>query len=139
MIKKIKSIFKEYMIRPLVYKTVTKCSIVLVICLLWNRFINTSKTMSMTEDVFFIVGMIFALFSWFQYLRLDGFSVHHLLEEKEKTPTKKHVKKDIVDFVDEKIISFHELDDDERVVVVMFSNLISGLIFVMISLVALIL
>jgi len=127
------------MIRPLVYKTVTKCSVVLVICLLWDRFVNTSKAMSMTEDVFFIVGMIFALLSWFQYLRLDGFSVHHLLEGKEKTPTKKHVKKDIVDFVDEKIVSFHELDDDERVVVVLFSNLISGLIFVIISIIALIL
>ncbi len=137
MSKKIKDIFKGYMVRPLIYKTVMKSSIVLAIALLWDRFINTSKAMSMMEDVFFVVGMILLLFSWFQYLRLDGFSVHHLLEEKEKTPRKKHVKKDIVDFVDEKIISFHELDDDERVVVVLFSNLISGFIFVMISLIAL--
>ena len=137
MIKKIKNIFKQYMIRPLLYKTVTKCFVAFVICLLWDRFINTSDAMSMTQDVFFIVGMIFALLSWFQYLRLDGFSIHHLLEEKKKTPRKKHARKDIVDFVDEKIVSFHELDDDERVVVVLFSNLISGFIFVMISLIAL--
>ena len=127
------------MVRPLVYKTVTKCTIVLAISLLWDRFINTSKIMSLTEDVFFIVGLIFVLFSWFQYLRLDGFSIHHLLEEKETKPTKKHAKKDIVDFVDEKIVSFDELDDDERTVVVLFSNLISGLIFVVISIIALIL
>ncbi len=139
MIKKIKNIFKGYMIRPLIYKTITKCSIVLVISLLWDNFINTAKIMSLTEDVFFIVGLIFVLFSWFQYLRLDGFTIHHLLEEKEKKPIKKHWKKDIVDFVDEKIVSFDELDDDERVVVVLFSNLISGLIFVVISLVALVL
>ena len=139
MIKKIRNIFKGYMIRPLVYKTVTKCSIVLVISLLWDRFINTSKAMSMVEDVFFIVGLIFLLFSWFQYLRLDGFTIHHLLEEKEKKPRKKHVKKDIIDFVDEKIVFFDELDDEERVVVVLFSNLISGFIFVVISLIALIL
>ncbi len=139
MIDKIKDIFQGYMIRPLIYKTVMKCSVVLAISLLWDRFINTSKAMSMMEDVFFVIGMILILFSWFQYLRLDGFSVHHLLEEKEKTPRKKHVKKDIVDFVDEKIVSFHELDDDERVVVVLLSNLISGLIFVIISLIALVL
>ena len=139
MIKKIKNIFQGYMVRPLVYKTVMKCSIVLAIALLWDRFINTSRAMSMTEDIFFVVGMIFVLFSWFQYLRLDGFSVHHLLEEKEKTPKKKHVKKDIADFVDEKIVSFDELDDEERVVVVLFSNLVTGLIFVIIALVALIL
>lgn len=139
MIDKIKDIFQGYMIRPLIYKTVMKCSVVLAISLLWDRFINTSKAMSMMEDVFFVIGMILILFSWFQYLRLDGFSVHHLLEEKEKTPRKKHVKKDIVDFVDEKIVSFHELDDDERVVIVLLSNLISGLIFVIISLIALVL
>ncbi len=139
MIKKIKKIFKGYMVRPLIYKTIMKCSVVLVIVLLWDRFVNTSKTMSVIEDAFFIVGMIFVLFSWFQYLRLDGFSIHHLLEEKKKTPKKKHAKKDIVDFVDEKIVSFSELEEDERVVVVLLSNLISGLIFVVISIVALVL
>ncbi len=127
------------MVRPLIYKTVTKCSIVLVIAFLWDRFINTSNIISMTKDIFFVIGMSLVLFSWFQYLRLDGFTVRHLLEEKKRKPKKKHAKKDIVDFVDEKIISFSELDDDERVVVVLFSNLISGLIFVIISLVALIL
>ena len=58
-----------------------------------------------------------------------------VLIKKRKRKEKKHVKKDIADFVDEKIVSFDELEEEEKVVVNLLSNFISGLIFVLISLI----
>ena len=121
------------MVRPMIYKTVTKSVIVLVICLLWDRFVNVSSSMSLVKDAFFVVGFIWMLFAWFQYLKLDGYTVQYVFKDKRKKK-EKHVQRDIVDYVDEKIISFEELEEDEKTVVNMFSNLIAGGIFVVISL-----
>ena len=41
----------------------------------------------------------------------------------------------MADFVDEEVVSFDELEDEEKVVVNLLSNLVTGLIFVFISLV----
>ena len=117
----------------MIYKTVTKSIIVLVICLLWDRFVNVSSSMSLVQDAFFVVGFIWMLFAWFQYLKLDGYTVQYVFKDKRKKK-EKHVQRDIVDYVDEKIISFDELEEDEKTVVNMFSNLITGGIFVVISL-----
>lgn len=138
MINKLKNIFKAYMIRPLIYKVLTKSSIILVICLLWNKFVNTSNVRSLTEDAFFVIGLIWVLFAWFQYLKLDGYTFQYVFRGKQKEK-KKHMQKDMVDFVDEEIVSFDELEDEEKVVVNMFSNLITGMIYVLISIVCILL
>lgn len=38
MIKKIKVIFETYMIRPMIYQSVSRFMLALVLCLLWDRF-----------------------------------------------------------------------------------------------------
>lgn len=134
MINKIKNTFKAYMIRPMIYKTIMKISLILVICLMWDQWINVSSRMNVVKDAFFIVGFIWMLLAWFQYLKLDGYTVQYVLKDKQKEKEKKHKQKDIVDFVDEEIISFDELEEDEKTIVNMFSNLIAGFLYVVISL-----
>lgn len=123
------------MIRPLIYQCVVKSVIALVIALLWKRWINPSESFSLVQDAFFAVGLIFILLSWFQYLSLDGIHLPHLLGGGKKKKRRRG-SRDIVDFVDEKIISFSELEDDERTVVRLFSDIISGLIFLVIAIIA---
>ena len=130
MIKKIRTIFEKYMIRPMLYQCATKVSIALVLCLLWDRFINREQYYSLVEFAFFIAGAFFLALAWFQYLRLDGARIHHLMEEKqEKKKKKQHFTKDIVDFADEKIISFSELSDEERVVCRFLGDLLCAALF----------
>ena len=50
MIKKIRMIFKKYMIRPMLYQSVTKFAVALVLCLLWDRFLNQDGYRSMAES-----------------------------------------------------------------------------------------
>lgn len=130
MVKKIRDIFQLYMIRPMLYQCVTKISIALVLALLWDRFFNSYGYFSVVRDAFFVVGLFFFVLTWFQYLRLDGVRIHHLLEERKKKKRKKrHGTMDIVDFVDEKVISFDELEEDEKIVCRFLGDLICGCIF----------
>lgn len=140
MIKKIRTIFEKYMIRPMLYQCATKISIALVLCLLWDRFINREQYYSLVEFAFFVAGAFFLALAWFQYLRLDGPQFHHLLEEKkEKKKKKQHFTKDIVDFADEKIISFSELSDEERVVCRFLGDLLCAALFLIPAGIALVL
>ena len=69
---------------------------------------------------------------------LDGVTVHHLGEEFKDMGKKKkfHATKSIVDFADERIISFEELEPEERIYCSMLSNLILGAALLIISLIA---
>lgn len=138
MIKKIKKIFQPYMIRPTVYQCVTKISIALALALLWNRFINVEGVFSMLRDAFLVAGVFFIMLAWFQYLRLDGLRMSRVSDDEKKKKKKRHISKDIVDYADEKIISFSELEDDERMVCRLTSDVVCGLLFLIPALVALV-
>ena len=63
-------------------------------------------------------------------VRLDGVTIHHLLEEFKdmgKRKKKFHSTRSIVDYADEKITSFEELEPEERTYCSMLSNLVLGL------------
>ncbi len=123
--KKIFGIYKKYMFRPTLYKTVTKLAVCAVIVLLWDRYLNPLG-FSVLEYGCFCVGGIIALLAWFEYLRLDGMVVHHLNEDIRKKKKERHRSKDIVDFVGEKIISYDELEPEERALCRMLSDLLCG-------------
>lgn len=135
MIKKIRMIFQKYMIRPMLYQCVAKFAVAMVLCLLWDKFLNQGGYRSLAENALFVAGCIFLMLAWIQYLRLDGVRIHHLLEEKEEKK-KKHIIKDMVDFVDEKVIPFGELDDDERIVCRFLGDLLCALVCLIPSLIA---
>lgn len=136
MIKKVIKIFQPYMIRPTVYQCATKLSVALVLALLWDRFINVDGIFAMVRDAFLVVGIFFVMLAWFQYLRLDGLKLSKASSENKKK--KRHITKDIVDFADEKIISFAELDDEERLVCRLLGDVVCGILFLVPSLVAMI-
>lgn len=137
--KKFSKYFQSYMIRPVIYQSVTKISIGLVLALLWNRYINKEALFSVVEDAFFVVGLCFFALAWIQYLRLDGLTFHYLMEEKHKKKKPvRHSYHDIADYADEKIISFAELEDDERIFCRMGANIVTALIFLIPAIVAMI-
>lgn len=135
MFKRIVKIFQPYMIRPTLYQCATKLSIALVLALLWNRFLNVDGVFSVVRDAFLVAGLFFIMLAWFQYLRLDGLKISRTSAE-DKKKKKRHITKDIVDFADEKIISFAELDDEERIVCRLLGDVVCSLLFLLPALVA---
>lgn len=124
------------MIRPILYKMVGKCLTALAAVLLWDRFVNRGGAMSALRDGCMAAAIFLFVMAWFSYLKLDGVRVHHLLETQKKWP-ERHKTKDMVDFVDEHIVSFDELSDREQIVCKLVSSLLSGLIYLIPALAAL--
>lgn len=122
--------WEREMIRPTVYKVLLKATLGVTACLLWERFINTDGLRTMWGTPSLLCGAVFLAGAWFGYLKMDGVSVGHLMKgwQKEK-PKKKHVTKEMVDFVDEKVTSFDDLDDEEQTSCRFLSNLITGVLF----------
>ena len=134
--KKLTSMYKRYMFHPILYKTVTRTSIVAVLMLLWRRYVSDG-TFTIWEAPGFLCGVVLLIWAWVDYLRLDGVTIHHLLEElKGVKPKKKfYATKSIVDYADEKIVSFEELDPEERIFCSMLSSLVLGLPLVIVGIV----
>ena len=122
------------MVRPILYKSVTRCSIALAVILLWDRFIDSS--LHAFRDAGAVAAIFLFMMSWFSYLKLDGMKVHFMMEDKLKKKPKKHWKTSMIDFVDEHIVTFDELNEEEQTACLMASNLISGLVFLIVSMVA---
>ncbi len=124
---------QKYMIRPTLYMIGFKSLVVVVLTLLWNRFID--KGVRGVGYGFSALGLILLILSWFSYLSLDGVSVRHLMEhwqKKKKTKIRAH---DIVDFVDEKVVSFGELEKEEKTCCRLVSDFVAGLLFLIIGLI----
>ncbi len=58
-------------------------------------------------------------------------SVHHLLEERPKKKKPVRGSSDMVDFVDEHIVSYSELSDEERTACNLASSLLAGVLFLL--------
>lgn len=138
--KKLSEIYKPYMIRPIFYKTVTKSTTGLAAVLVWNRWSNKEALVSLDYG-FYIIGVVMLSMSWFNYLSLDGVDgsgIKNIFASKEIKKENKHKIKHGMDFIDEKVVSFDELEEDERTVCKMASNLISGGILLLAAIVEMI-
>lgn len=135
--KNLISMYKRYMFRPVLYKTVTRVSIVAVVMLVWDRYISDG-TFSMWEAPALLCAAVLLAWAWVNYLRLDGVTIHHLGEELKEMGKKKkfHSTRSIVDYADEHIVSFEELEPEERTYCSMLSNLVLGLSLLVIGLIA---
>ena len=135
--KKLTQMYKKYMFHPILYKTVTRTSIVAVLMLLWDRYVSDGY-FTMWEAPGLVLGVGLLAWAWVDYLRLDGVTIHHLGEEFKDMGKKKklHSTKSIVDFADERIVSFEELEPEERTYCSMLSNLILGGALLIIGLIA---
>lgn len=131
--KKVLSLYSKEMIRPILYKCVNKCSIALVIVLLWDRYV-THGAMPVVRDGGFAAGLVFFALAFLAYLRLDGVKMDR--PQKERREKKHFASHDMIDFVDEHIVTFDELDDEQQQACILASNLFSGLVFLIPALIA---
>ena len=134
--KKLRDVFTTEMIRPIVYRCVSRCTIALTLLLLWNRYLNQRGQLRLSDGGF-TAGLLFLALAWMAYLRLDGVKFPSF--GKPELPKRYHSTRDIVDFVDEHIVSYDELSDEEQLGCDFAVNLISAVIFLIPSLVSILL
>ena len=125
--KKLFSIYKKDMFRAILYKTVTRASVALCACLLWQRFLSDGH-FTIWEAPCFAVGAIFLAWAWVSYLRLDGIRIPFVDRDKlsSERGQRRRGTHTMADFADEKIVSFDELSPEEKSFCSMLSSLILG-------------
>lgn len=133
--KSLRQIYRQkYMIRPTLYLMAFKALVVVVLTLLWSRFID--KGVRGVGFGFSTLGLILLCLSWFNYLSLDGVSIRHLMEGWQKKKEKKARAHDMIDFVDENVVSFQELEKEEKTSCRLVSSFVTGLLFVIVGIIS---
>lgn len=133
--KKWFSVYRSYMVRPILYKCLFRAMIALVGLLLWKRMVidmGRSRLLLM-RDGCFIVGIIFVCLAWFAYLRLDG--IRFSMEKKKGLQKKPRRGSDLVDFADEHIVSFEELCEEERCHCSLTAYLLCAVMYLLVAIV----
>lgn len=129
-----KKLYRKYMIRPMIHMAFIRSVLGLTAALLWNEFVNIESMLPMRTFAFLFLGAFFLLTGWMAYLRLDGMKApafdKRLFEWKRKP---KHIFGDMIDYVGEDVISFDELDEDEKNFCRLTVDLLCGVVFLTLS------
>lgn len=125
--------FHREMVRPLIYKAFTRLILALTASLLWNEFVNKGQEATRSW-AFVFFGVFFVTAAWMSYLRLDGIKAPQFdkaLFDWKRRP--KRMVGDMIDYVDEKVVAFEELEEDEKNLVLVAANLLCGVAFIIVS------
>lgn len=136
--KRIFSIYKPYMLHAIFYKGVTRLSVAAAACLVWENFVSDG-IFTLWEGPVLVCGITFLAWAWMSYLSLDGLSPRRLFtagRAPEKSKKRRPATSSMVDYADEHIVSFDELEPEERTFCSLATNLVLGSAMTLIGLAA---
>lgn len=123
----------SYLIQPAIYKIISRIFLGVTFSLFWNHFINKNETHIMVEKAFFFVGVVLLTMAWFNYIKLDGVSMTRIGNRgKDKTG---HKSKNIIDFLEEEVTS-DELEECDELLSAIIANILTGICFLTLSIIA---
>lgn len=129
---KITKVYRNYMLRPLIYMTAYRTMLALIFLLLLRRFVTNGPDAAMIAT---FLAVLFALFAYLVYLRMDGLRVPRMKYIRpKKKPDPIRSAGDMADHVDEELgVTFDELEEDERDFCSLAANVINMVIFLVAS------
>lgn len=128
---KIKGIYQRYMLRPLIYMAATRLMVALIFLLAIVRFVDGGPAPSLIAG---FLTVLFALFAYLVYLRMDGLRVPRMKHPKPKKKDPLRNFGDMTDHVDdEPALTFDDLETDEKDLCSLLSNLIGMVVFLVLS------
>ena len=123
------------MIRPAFYQVFTRYLTCLCFSLLWDFFFNKNGFRSKSTAFVFFVAY-FGIMAWLAYLRMDGVSVpkfdRKLFTRKKRPIIQTYA--DMIDFTDEDIVRYEDLDEEDQDRCLLLSNSITALLFLVTAL-----
>ena len=127
---------EQHMIRPIIYQVFTRYITLLFFSLLWDFFLNKEPVRRPVSTAFLLCTVFLAVMAWMAYLRLDGVRAprfdRRLFQWKRK-PARSYG--DMIDYIDEDIPTFDDLDDEDKDRCLFLSNLITAALFILTSII----
>ena len=127
---KIKGVYQRYMLRPLVYMTVQRLMLAGILCLGIHRFVKNGPQPNLIAG---FLTILFALFAYLVYLRMDGIRLPRMKPIKVKKDPMRNFG-DVPDHVDDDPqVTFDDLEDDEKDLCSLLANVINLAIWLVLS------
>lgn len=127
---KIKGVYQRYMHRPLIYMTAQRLMLAGIFCLAIHRFVKNGPAFNLIAG---FLTILFGLFAYLVYLRMDGIRLPRMKPIKVKKDPMRHFG-DMTDHVDDDPqITFDELEDNEKDLCSLLANLINLAIWLVLS------
>ncbi len=123
-IKWLRNHFDREMIRPLIYKVFTRGILALFAAQLAHFFLPAGGTLSSFSNLSLLLGFIFALSAVLAWLRMDGMKIPHAKLPRMKRKDPPFLTGDLADHIDDDIVTFDELDQEEQNACVLLADLI---------------
>ena len=124
--------WRRSLLRPLIYMAANRFLAALVLLLFYNRFLASPLALPGSAAV--LLALAFALASWLVYLRMDGAHIPRMKNvrfRRRKDPLRNYT--DISDHIDDAPPTADDLEDDERDLISLLSNLFCLAIFAVLS------
>lgn len=124
----------SYLIKPTIYKVISRIFLGVTFSLLWNHFINKNQIYIMGERPFFLVGVILLAMAWFNYLKLDGISITMVRKDNKRKDVSKYQSRKLIDILEEEVISY-ELEKEDEILSAIIANVLTGICFLIPSII----
>ena len=128
MLKRIREALSRELIRPLIYKIFTRGILALFAARLVHFFLPHSWPITIFTNQSLLLAAIFLIFAVLAGLRLDGMRIPQLRLPRIKRKDPSFLTGDLADHLDEDLVTFDELDEEEQNVCVLLADLILSLI-----------
>lgn len=116
------------MIRPIIYKSCSRFMYLLTVALLWDRFINRSAIGLSTMMLLIFFGFLAA--AWVAHLRMDGYHLPKLPAKVFRLKQRPDITYgDMIDHVDEQIINFQDLEDEDQDACLVVADTVCAIFF----------
>ena len=135
MIQKIRKLMSREMIRPLIYKVFTRGILALFAAQLAHFFLPAGSALSSFSNLALLLGFIFLLFTVLAWLRLDGMKIPQLKLPRIKRKDPPFLTGDMADHLDDDIVTFDELDQEEQDACVLLADLILAVVCFLLALI----
>ena len=121
---KIRRRWHKEMLRPLIYKIFTRGILILLVAQLAHHFLPEKWPLAAFPNLALAAALLCALFSVLAWLRMDGLKIPHLRLPRLKRTDPAFLKSDMADHLDDDIVSFEDLDPEDRDFCVLLADLI---------------
>ena len=135
MFRRFRKIWSGDLIRPLIHRAFTRLIWGLFFALFLAFLITRWGGRDLRGTLCLAWGIICLLGAWLSYLQLDGAKKPRLDQLRARLDRKRPKRQtgDMIDFVDEEMQTYEELDDEERYLVLLLADGIVAVIFLLIS------
>lgn len=124
LIRRIRKLWSQDLVRPLVYKFFTRGILALFAAQLVHFFAPAGSGFASFSNLSLGLGLLFVLFTVLAWLRLDGLKIPQLKLPRMKRKDPPFLAGSMADHINDDIVSFDDLDREEQDACVLLADIV---------------